>query len=311
MAHYKIEIEYTSNKDKAGKVIIKDNSDKVIVKSDVILPNWMHEIDGYESELEVHKFIFTDYSKENTSANVKAMSQYYQLLGNYYMKDKPSYKRGDIRIIQKKDFDEGKVLKGTEATINFPMRVFENIKFILLNEENTVSIETTKKRFIWGQKPCERDFDSSHQSHIELGEEIAYREKQIRQKLEAEESRKRIDEMFAPLKNRSDEEIRALYRPQPKVQSSTNKSRQQPTSYVNQDGVKKVRNSNSREYNNHNSNNNPHHHFQQIYQTVAQQTMYESASSHSCRSSDSSSRHESSSNDYSCGSSSSSSPSFD
>lgn len=213
------------------------------------------------------------------------------------MKDKPSYKRGDIRIIQKKDFDEGKVLKGTEGTINFPMRVFENIKFILLNEENTVSIETTKKRFIWGQKPCDRDFDSSHSSHIELGEKIEYKEKEIQRKKEYEEYKESAREIFSILNS--------LPPPKVNVSSSSSQRRQQGTSYVNQDGVKKVRNSNSRtddEY-----NNNPHPHFQQIYQTVAQQTMYEPSPNYSCRSSESSSRNESSSNDYSC----SSSPSFD
>jgi hypothetical protein len=294
MAHYKIEIAYTSNKDKAGKVTIKDDSDKIIVKSDAILPNWMHELGDYASELELHKFIFTDYSQENKSANVNAMSQYYQLLGNYYITDKASQRQKDIRIIQKKDFDTGKVLKGTESTINFSTSVFENIKFMLLNEENKVSIKTNKKRFIWGQKPCERDYDSSHSCHIELGEEIAYKEKEIQRKKEHEDYLARMDELnklyphpSLPVNSENEERLMKAIQNIPPI-----------SEYVNPKRAKKVKTSNSRTVGGF-SNHNPHQNFQQIYQSVEQQYTYDSSPSRSCNFNSPSSRHESS-ND-SCG----------
>jgi hypothetical protein len=66
MSNYRIEIDYTSNENKAAKIKILDESGKTLLKSDVVIPKWMHGSDSnFFPKLELKRFIPINYSQTN------------------------------------------------------------------------------------------------------------------------------------------------------------------------------------------------------------------------------------------------------
>jgi hypothetical protein len=275
MPTYKVEVEYTNNKDKTAKIKIKDDSDKIIAKSDAVIPNLLYEYDKYShrmTTLELSQFIFTNYSNDNCYANIDKLSQFHQEFGQDYIKNKPETWCYDLTILKKENFYSTKIIKATNDAIVLPENMFETLKNILLNKENIVTFQTRKKWFILDQKPCERTFDFNFNDYIELGNNIEKEEKWIKQRKESEEFWK------------SEKELREKY---PMTQkdydmfSKLNPPRYSQSGYIKKKSSKKSksksnRNNSSNDY--FSSSNNSYSYFQQIYKSLENQMLYDNDS---------------------------------
>jgi hypothetical protein len=269
MAKYVVEIDYTANIDKAAKIRIIDQSEKVILKSDVILPIWMHEKDDYMSQLEMQKFIYTDYSPLNYFANVNKLSEFHNVLGNSYIKSKANYMKKAINIIKKDDFyaNSNQNVKGHHDLIVLPTEFFETLKSIISDEENIVILDATKKLFVFGQKPCERKYDPLYEKYISLGQNIESEEKALKQKERIEQSRRHMDEFTAMLNKY----------PSPTLDEPPSLPTNHDLNKLSPLADKNVKDVLSKYRNQANAITNPYMRFQEIYQSFEAQYGFESS----------------------------------
>lgn len=188
MAHYKIEINYTSNKNKAAKFKIKDNDGKVILKSDISIPDWIHEHDSYSmgNQLSLHNFI-PEYSPSNRFADITKITHFHQLFGKDYIGDKS--KVSALMIIKKDDFNDDKKIQSINKCLTLSEENFEILKNILLNE-HSVSLTLNKKWYMFGQKKCIKNSNSELNSYLSLSEQIEAEEKNIKQRITDKENKK-------------------------------------------------------------------------------------------------------------------------
>jgi hypothetical protein len=180
MSNYTIEISYTANKNKAAKIKVKDSSNKIILKSDAIISNYLHERENLSYDLALHKFISTEYSPSNCYADVNKISEFHQLFGSDYIGDKDSI--SSSRFIPKDDFYSEKKLIGVNDEITLSTDMFNSLKSIISDKNNRLTVEFNQKWYIFGQKSCTRNLNSNFNAYMSLSEHIEAEEKIIKHK---------------------------------------------------------------------------------------------------------------------------------
>lgn len=188
MSQYTLEINYTTNINKAAKIKLKDSSGKTIFKSNAVLTKYLHSIEEPSYRLALHKFISTEYSPSNKYADINKISQFHQLFGSYYIGDKEQISA--LKLIPKDNFMQDKKLIGINDETTFSIETFDTLKTILSDKNNRLIVEFNQKKYIFGQKPCMRNHDESFNAYISLSQNIELEEKYIKQKeIEANEER--------------------------------------------------------------------------------------------------------------------------
>lgn len=180
MAHYTLEIDYTSNENKTAKLKVKNEVNKVILKSDIVIPEIFHQYDSYVMpyKLGLHSFIPKQYSPSNHFADLEKINYFYQLFGNDYIGNKDNIE--ELQIIKQSAFNSIKNIHGISNTITLLSDDFDTIKNILL-EKNSLSLTCNKKWYVFGQKSCVRNSRIELINYFSLGNSIEKAEKLIEQ----------------------------------------------------------------------------------------------------------------------------------
>jgi hypothetical protein len=178
MANYTVELDYTSNTDKAAKLKISDAEGRILLKGDAVIPKSLHETDKFLPNLEVNKFLPEHYSVENIHADSQKIRQYERALGDTYLESSVS----SLNILKRNSFysNGGKKVSGIDEAITVSDETFDLLKALTSDPKNTVNLVASKNWFLFGQKPCERTYDVSFTDYKRLGEKIENEEFSIR-----------------------------------------------------------------------------------------------------------------------------------
>lgn len=185
MSEYLLELSYTSNKDKAAKLKIKNENGKTLFQSDAVIPNSLHNCDKYIHNLRHEKFIFKEYSKSNIYADSQRISLYEKTMGDSYIF---SYDKS-LKILKNNSFysEKGKKVSGIDEVITLSNDAFDVLAALIANPKNTVNLKATQSWFLLGQKKCERTYDVSVDNYIKLAEKIFNEEDLIKLKLRSQQ----------------------------------------------------------------------------------------------------------------------------
>ena len=179
MNKYSIEINFTSNENKTGKIIIKGPN--VNLKGDIAIPKELHKMNRfYLNNIEINQYIKNNISINNFYKKDQSfLNKYKMILGEEYFGKSQKYpilKDNSINRENTKNlffaFDEA-------FTIKDPI-IWEGLKKIAEDDGCIKNIVAKSKWFIFGQKNVSRENADIHQQYKKIGENIAKEEYRIK-----------------------------------------------------------------------------------------------------------------------------------
>lgn len=249
MSYYKIEIKCTSNVDKSGKLTVKNESDNIVIETNVVLPKSFHGQDKELRGLEVERFIPEKYSKDNNVANAN-FSKIYQMenvLSSHFIK---TTSNDSILIVGSNECkSDGKNIKGFDEVITMPKDVFADLKKIVSNPNNDINLTVKNKWLMFGQKEVTRTYDVSFNDYRNLGKRISSEEIRIEEGIKEEQKNKALKDL--ELKSnvtKLDKKVSPLSEVKPANKATVNNQKKEPFVQVStnkQQPIKKVVQNNS------------------------------------------------------------------
>jgi hypothetical protein len=181
MSNYILDIKYTSNENKSGKVSLVSENGENIFTADVILPKEIHNRDNYSlRRINSLEYIPKNISYENPFADTKTIREKADKIGSSYLQGAMDNKNNFL-MVKSVEFNSAKqanAVKGFDETISFPPREF-NLLSQIIQDGNDVILVANKKWLMFGQKSVERTYDVDFSSHINLGKKIQTEETNI------------------------------------------------------------------------------------------------------------------------------------
>jgi hypothetical protein len=244
MSNYRIEIDYTSNENKAAKIKILDESGKTLLKSDVVIPKWMHGSDSiFFPKLELKRFIPINYSQSNKQADEVMISIFKGILGEYYIAPKGVSLNRELTIVRENNFgsNNNRTVVGYDEALTLSNDAFNFIKNIVSNKNNNIEIESKRKWILFGQKYCGRINDNNFVKFKDIGNRIEKEEINIQENLKAAADLKALKQINSVLEKKPSSKplpvqpvVNVNKAPKPaQRQSSTPISNSNRTSYHN------------------------------------------------------------------------------
>ena len=177
MSKYLIEIKYTSNDEKTGKISIKGND--FSMQSDIVLPKELHKSDRfYITDLQLNTYIPEQPSINNSYNDRYAIDHFQKIFGeHYFSKDTKNGIQYPI-VYNESNYSDGQM--GVDKTFSIGDRaVFSKLKQIC-EEEGVLNIEAKSKWFMLGQKKAKREPIHNFEQYKKLGSDIVKEEKELR-----------------------------------------------------------------------------------------------------------------------------------